>query len=110
MTEHTHVNTNILGDPAVGSNVRPCLAKLKLNTMKVERLMQPSCCTWQARAAAAAVAAADAAMAAGERFAVATLDIGLDAKAALEAFTAIKAKHAELPVIMFSPDSGAGDR
>jgi len=54
-----------------------------------------------------AVAAADAAVAAGQRFAMLTLDTGMDAKAPAEAFAAIQAKHAALAVITFSPDAGA---
>ncbi len=61
----------------------------------------------QARAVAVAVAAADAAVAAGQRFALLTLDTGMDAKAPAEAFAAIQAKHAALAVITFSPDAGA---
>lgn len=58
------------------------------------------------RATQAAVADADAAVAAGQKFGVIRVDVGLDPKALLEAWNAIQKQHAKLPVIMFSTDHG----
>lgn len=58
------------------------------------------------RATQAAVADADAAVAAGQKFGVIRVDVGLDPKALLEAWNAIQKQHAKLPVIMFSTDQG----
>ena len=58
------------------------------------------------RATQAAVADADAAVAAGQKFGVIRVDVGLDPKALLEAWNAIQKQHAKLPVIMFSSDQG----
>ena len=58
------------------------------------------------RATQAAVADADAAVAAGQKFGVIRVDVGLDPKALLEAWNAIQKQHAQLPVIMFSTDQG----
>ena len=55
----------------------------------------------------AAVADADAAVAAGQSFAAMQVDVGLDPKALLEAWNAIQKQHPSLPVIMFSLDQGA---
>ena len=62
------------------------------------------------RATQAAVADADAAVAAGQKFAVIRVDVGLDPKALLEAWNAIQKQHAKLPVIMFSTDQGESPR
>ena len=56
------------------------------------------------RATQAAVADADSAVAAGQKFGVISVDVGLDPKALLEAWNAIQKQHANLPVIMFSTD------
>ncbi len=53
-----------------------------------------------------AVADADAAVAAGQKFGVMRVDVGLDPKALLEAWNAIQKQHPRLPVIMFSSDQG----
>lgn len=58
------------------------------------------------RATQAAVADADAAVAAGQKFGMIRVDVGLDPKALLEAWNAIQKQHAKLPVIMFSTDQG----
>ena len=50
---------------------------------------------------------ADAAVAAGQKYAAMQVDVGLDAKALLEAWNAIQKQHPTLPVIMFSLDQGA---
>ncbi|KAL3153432.1 hypothetical protein ABBQ38_011767 [Trebouxia sp. C0009 RCD-2024] len=60
------------------------------------------------RATQAAVADADAAVAAGQKFGVIRVDVGLDPKALLEAWNAIQKQHEKLPVIMFSTDHGKG--
>lgn len=60
----------------------------------------------KARATAAAVAAADAAVAAGQKFVVVQLEIGLDAKAALEAWNAIHKKQPSLPAAILTADQG----
>jgi alanyl-tRNA synthetase len=60
----------------------------------------------KARATAAAVAAADAAAAAGQKYVVVQLEIGLDAKAALEAWNAIHKKHPSLPAAILTADQG----
>ena len=62
------------------------------------------------RATQAAVADADAAVAAGQKFGVIRVDVGLDPKALLEAWNAIQKQHAKLPVIMFSTDQGEARR
>lgn len=49
---------------------------------------------------------ADAAVAAGQKYAAMQVDVGLDAKALLEAWNAIQKQHPTLPVIMFSLDQG----
>ena len=54
----------------------------------------------------AAVADANAAVAAGQKFGVMRVDVGLDPKALLEAWNAIQKQHPRLPVIMFSSDQG----
>lgn len=54
----------------------------------------------------AAVTDADAAVAAGQTFAIMRVDVGLDPKALLEAWNAIQKQHPTLPVIMFSLDQG----
>ena len=58
------------------------------------------------RATQAAVADADAAVAAGQKYGVMRVDVGLDPKALLEAWNAIQKQHPHLPVIMFSIDQG----
>ena len=58
------------------------------------------------RATQAAVADADAAVAAGHKYGVMRVDVGLDPKALLEAWNAIQKQHPHLPVIMFSIDQG----
>ena len=50
----------------------------------------------------AAVTDADAAVATGQKYAAMQVDVGLDAKALLEAWNAIQKQHPTLPVIMFS--------
>jgi alanyl-tRNA synthetase len=59
----------------------------------------------KAAAVTAAVAAAEAAAEAGRAFAVALLDVGLDGKAAQEAWNAVQKKHPALSAAFFS----AGD-
>lgn len=58
------------------------------------------------RATQAAVADADKAVTAGQRFGIMRVDVGLDPKALLEAWNAIQKQHPKLPVIMFSTDEG----
>jgi alanyl-tRNA synthetase len=58
------------------------------------------------RATQAAVADADKAVSAGQKFGVMRVDVGLDPKALLEAWNAIQKQHPKLPVIMFSTDQG----
>ena len=58
------------------------------------------------RATQAAVADADNAVSAGQKFGVIRVDVGLDPKALLEAWNAIQKQHPTLPVIMFSSDQG----
>ncbi|KAL0043139.1 hypothetical protein WJX79_010270 [Trebouxia sp. C0005] len=60
------------------------------------------------RATQAAVADADKAVTAGQRFGIMRVDVGLDPKALLEAWNAIQKQHPKLPVIMFSTDEGKG--
>lgn len=60
------------------------------------------------KATQAAVADAAAAVAAGHRYGVMRVDVGLDPKALLEAWNAIQKQHPHLPVIMFSTDQGKG--
>ncbi|DBB11178.1 hypothetical protein WJX82_002672 [Trebouxia sp. C0006] len=60
------------------------------------------------RATQAAVADADKAVSAGQKFGVMRVDVGLDPKALLEAWNAIQKQHPKLPVIMFSTDQGKG--
>jgi len=58
------------------------------------------------RATQAAVADADKAVTAGQKFGIIRVDVGLDPKALLEAWNAIQKQHPKLPVIMFSTDQG----
>ena len=58
------------------------------------------------KATQAAVADAHAAVAAGHKYGLMRVDVGLDPKALLEAWNAIQKQHPHLPVIMFSTAQG----
>ncbi|CAL8468182.1 g7721 [Coccomyxa elongata] len=62
----------------------------------------------KARATAVAVEAADAAAAAGRKFVVVQLEVGLDSKAVLEAWNTIHKKHPNMPVVIITADAAKG--
>lgn len=62
----------------------------------------------KAKAVSETVAAAAVAASAGEKSLVLQVDVGSDSKALIDASTAAQKEHPELPVILFSCDSGKG--
>jgi hypothetical protein len=95
---------------AIDGSPVPAAAKASLRTKlaalqkRVLEDQKAAAAANKARGTASAVAAADAAVAAGHKFVVVQLQIGLDAKAAMEAWNAVHKKHPSLPAAILTAD------